>query len=45
MINEAILRENIYQHVIKIGSSRDIFDLFKILGYPVKQKKSQNNLL
>jgi hypothetical protein len=34
MINEAILRENIYQHVIKIGSSRDIFDLFKILGYP-----------
>jgi len=34
MLNEAVLREKIYQHVIKVESSKDIFDLFKILGYP-----------
>ncbi len=34
MINEAILREKIYQHVIKMESSKDVFDLFKIIGYP-----------
>jgi len=34
MLDETILREKIYQHVIKIESSKDIYDLFKILGYP-----------
>jgi hypothetical protein len=34
MLNEADLRKNVYQHVIKIESSKDIYDLFKILGYP-----------
>ena len=34
MLNEVILREHIYQKVIKIGSAKDLFDLFGILGYP-----------
>ena len=34
MLNEVILREHIYQKVIKIGSAKDLFDLFEILGYP-----------
>ncbi len=34
MLNEVILRERIYQQVIKIGSAKDLFDLFGILGYP-----------
>jgi len=34
MLNEADLRKNVYQHVIKIESSKDVYDLFKILGYP-----------
>ncbi len=34
MLNEVILREQIYQQVIKTRSAKDLFDLFKILGYP-----------
>jgi len=34
MPNEADLRKKIYQHVINIDSSKGIYDLFKILGYP-----------
>ena len=34
MLNEVILREHIYQQVIKTRSAKDLFDLFKILGYP-----------
>ncbi|MGP6219868.1 Eco57I restriction-modification methylase domain-containing protein [Caldiplasma sukawensis] len=34
MIDEAILREKVYEQVIKIESSKDVYDLFKILGYP-----------
>ena len=34
MLNEVILRERIYQQVIKIHSAKDLFDLFRILGYP-----------
>ena len=34
MLNEVILRERIYQQVIKTRSANDLFDLFKILSYP-----------
>ncbi len=34
MLNEVILRERIYKQVIKTKSANDLFDLFKILGYP-----------
>jgi len=34
MPNEADLMKKIYQHVININSSKGIYDLFKILGYP-----------
>jgi hypothetical protein len=34
MLDETILREKVYQHVKNIESSKDIYDLFKILGYP-----------
>ena len=48
MLNEVILREHIYQQVIKTRSAKDLFDLFNILGYPesvildpsAKRKKS-----
>ena len=33
-LNEVILREHIYKQVIKTRSANDLFDLFKILGYP-----------
>ncbi|MEM4056653.1 MAG: hypothetical protein QW578_06435, partial [Thermoplasmatales archaeon] len=49
MQNEDNLRERIYQQVIKIKSANDIFDLFRVLGYPEsailnpssKRKKSE----
>ena len=51
MLNEVILRERIYQQVIKARSANDLFDLFKILSYPEsvildpssKRKKSDFN--
>ena len=34
MINEAVLRGRVFEKVIETESAKDIFDLFKILGYP-----------
>ena len=34
MLNEVILRKHIYDQLIKTRSANDLFDLFKILGYP-----------
>ena len=34
MENDIILRENVYNQIIKIDRAKDIYELFSILGFP-----------